>query len=149
MLLFSLTCIVLGIIMIFLSRPLFSRKSFEWWGGRSVVKSTKKYSYLYKRYIMTTESLSLGILFVSVGVALYFNASELIISSILLLQGVMLVIFTTLLYFNNHLTQKLMTLSWFGDEPRNDMRYHIITLFTIGLGLIFFAYVFRPLDFYF
>lgn len=135
--------------MLFFSKPLFFRKSFEDHESKFGSKSTKNDPFLYTRYLMEVESLSLGIAFTSIGTAVYFNASELIISSILLLEGVMIVIFATVLYFNNHLLQKLMALSRFGDEPRKDERYHIITLFIIGTSLIFFAYTFRPLDFYF
>lgn len=134
--------------MLFFSKPLFFRKSFEDHESKFGSKS-KNDPFLYTRYLMEVESLSLGIAFTLIGTAVYFNASELIISSILLLEGVMIVIFATVLYFNNHLLRKLMALSRFGDEPRKVDRYHFITLFIIGISLIFFAYAFRPLDFYF
>lgn len=149
MILFPVSCIAFGLIALLFSRPLFLKSSFDWWSETFWNKPADSFTYTYNRYYRGAESLGLAIMLISLGIGLLLKVSDLFLSTLFLAEGIILLSAGSAMYFNKALALKFINLTWSPSDYTDEGKYAAMIFILIGLGLVFTAYVFRPLNFYF
>lgn len=141
--------IVFGFMALFFSRPLFLKSSFDWWSQKFWGKPADSFTYTFNRYYRGAESLGLAIMSISLGIGLLLKASDLMLSGLFLTEGAIIFCVGLAMYFNKSLAVKFINLTWSPSNYTDEGKYAAFMFVSIGLLLLFTAYVFRPLNFYF
>ena len=147
--LLPISFIVFGVIALFFSRPLFLKSSFDWWSQKFWDKPADSFTYTYNRYYRGAESLALAIILISLGFGLSLKISDLFLSGLFLIEGVILFCVGLAIYLNKSLALKFIGVTWSPSNFTDNGKYAATMFILIGLCLVFASYVFRPLNFYF
>jgi hypothetical protein len=144
--LFPIYCIAFGFLALFWSKPLFIKSSFDWWSNKFWGRSES--DYIYNRYNHGFESLSFAIITLSLGISLSLNLSDFSLMTVFFTEGIIILLFAIYMLLNKKMRDDVLTYIWSVDA-KSDGLYLAYVLIGTGLLLIFTAYIFRPLDFYF
>lgn len=149
MLLSPVGLLALGLIALYLSRPLLSKSSFDWWSMHFWGKPADNFYYIYNRYYQGAGSLVMAIMLITLGAGLLLKTSDLILSSLFLIEGLIISFIGGAMYFNKSLPLIFLNLTWTSENQTLDIKCITGTFLVVGLLLIFTAYMFRPFNFYF
>jgi len=148
---YPLILVVISVVFFLVSKPFFSRSSYSWWADSFWGKESyePKY-YIYHRYIRSGGSIAITIFSLSLALDVLLNYdSELSASIIFFAEACVFLTLGVVVYFSKSLGQKIVDLTWSADNEVNDVRYIAFTILFVAAFMLFAAYLFRPIGFYF